>query len=145
MSNPPSASTSLYFDHSHLTSSIYSPSSLKKPFSTAQKLGASQVIPIYPTRTLVRLSSTVGDAAKLLSQFAARSTVLRAVAIKSSERDMVQYGEAKVEEKQKLPHPLNGVGKTLTFIRPASSNMAAVVSRAARRPAFRGCCASPFV
>jgi len=28
---------------------------------------------------------------------------------------MVQYGKAKVEEKQKLPHPLDGVGKTLTF------------------------------
>jgi hypothetical protein len=44
-----------------------------------------------------------------------RSTVLRAVAIKSSERDMVQYGKAKVEEKQKLLHPLDGVGKTLTM------------------------------
>src|SRR5579862_3056399 len=53
MSNPPRASTSLYFDHSHFTSSTSRPSSLKKPFSTALKIGASQVMPIYPTRTLV--------------------------------------------------------------------------------------------
>src|SRR6516164_2970882 len=68
MSNPPSASTSLYFDHSHLISCTSNPSSLKKPFSTAQKIGASQVMPIYPTRIFVRFSPPVGDAALLVLQ-----------------------------------------------------------------------------
>ena len=46
MSNLPSASTSLYCAHWHRTISTSSPSSLKNPFSTAVKIGASQEMPM---------------------------------------------------------------------------------------------------
>src|SRR3954463_11365414 len=84
ISNPPSASTSLYFDHSHFTNSTSSPSSLKKPFSTAMKIGASQVMPIYPTRILAGPeAASVGPFLQPL-----RSNALEAAMMRSFLRDI---------------------------------------------------------
>src|SRR5580692_9567386 len=91
MSKPPSASTSLYFDHSHLTNSTSSPSSLKKPFSMAQKIGASQVMPMYPTRIFIRLPPWAGDVLSVLWHPTERSTALSATIVLSLKKDMAQY------------------------------------------------------
>src|SRR5580704_10618403 len=102
MSKPPSASTSLYFDHSHLTSSTSSPSSLKKPFSTAQKIGASHVIPMYPTRIFIGLPPWAGDVISVLLHPTVRSTALSATIVLSLKKDMVQYWTDKWKEKRKV-------------------------------------------
>src|SRR3984957_12339054 len=91
MSKPPSASTSLYFDHSHLTNSTSSPSSLKNPFSMAQKIGASHVIPMYPTRIFIRLPPWAGDAVSVLLHPTKRSTALSAAIVLSLKKDMAHY------------------------------------------------------
>src|SRR5215471_16459419 len=102
MSNPPSASTSLYFDHSHLTSSTSNPSSLKKPFSTAQKIGASQVMPIYPTRIFVRFSPPVGDVALLVLHPTPNRLALTTAARRVLETGMVAVSTPKWEKKAEI-------------------------------------------
>src|ERR1700728_2840283 len=91
MSKPPSASTSLYFDHSHLTNSTSNPSSLKKPFSTAQKIGASHVIPMYPTRIFVRFPPWDSEVFSVLLHPTIRTTALSAMIVLSLNKDMAQY------------------------------------------------------
>src|SRR6476661_5590545 len=99
MSKPPSASTSLYFDHSHLTNSTSSPSSLKKPFSIAQKIGASQVIPMYPTRIFVGLLPGAEDPVSCLLQPTVNSATVSATAEFNLARDMLQYWRRRSRKK----------------------------------------------
>jgi hypothetical protein len=61
---------------------LRSPSSLKKPFSTAEKIDASQVMPMYPTRTFVGLWMA-GDETSFFLQPAVRRTAWSAAAIMS--------------------------------------------------------------